>query len=132
MATSGQGISDLEVTLNYGDGSTQSAGPFTIPDWFGGADYAIKGLDRVDRRNDNPDGNSTDPRLYDFIIQDVNPEKLLVSIHFEKTFTGSGRAGVFAISGDGEFESKPVPISSRILFSLFLIMALFVTLHKRI
>lgn len=134
LAASAEGVSKIEVTLNYSDGATQFAEEFTIPDWFGGVNYAIKGLDRVSRSNDVVDNNSTNPRLYDFIIEDVNPEKLLESISFKKITEPAGdkRAGIFAVSGVGEPEPKPVPLSNWVFILLFVMMTLFVVLrmHK--
>jgi len=132
LASSGQGASDVEVTLNYIDGSTQDAGTFTFPDWHHGADYAIKGLDRIMRSPSTsvfPDGNSENPRLYDFIIEDVNPEKILESISFRKTTGVDSRAGVFAASG---VKPPPVPLTPLVFVLFGAMVTLFVVYRSRL
>ena len=44
LANAADGASTLDLTLNFGDGSTTTVSDVSVPDWFGGAPYAINNL----------------------------------------------------------------------------------------
>lgn len=124
LASSAQGASDVSVTLNYTDGTSELAlAGLNLPDWFNhSSNVAIQGLGRVQRvDSSNPTfGNGSNPKLYEFAIPGVDPEKKLESITFDKTSNSDSRAGIFAVSGKPV--PPPVPLPGAILPLVLLLM----------
>jgi len=90
----GGGSANLNYTavINFTDGTSQSA-LLTATDWYSGTGFAIKGIGRVNRSNNNLEGDADNPRLYESAIS-INPENL------EKSITGID----FSFDGDSGAE----------------------------
>lgn len=110
LATGGSGACTVDVTVNFSDNTTQVFAGQSISDWYGGTNYAIQGIGRINRNNDNLEsGGGTNPRLYQIpmAISAANQSKLIQSITVTKTGTG-GIPNIFAFSGD-LYTSCPAP-----------------------
>ncbi|MBD8083460.1 T9SS type A sorting domain-containing protein [Chryseobacterium caseinilyticum] len=110
LATGGSGACTVDVTVNFSDTTTQTFTGLSISDWYGGSNYAIQGIGRINRTNDNLEsGNGTNPRLYQIplAISAANQSKLIQSIMVTKTGTG-GIPNIFAFSAD-LYTSCPAP-----------------------
>lgn len=99
LATSGSGISIVNITVNFADGSTQALAAQSVSDWFGGTNYAIRGISRVSVSTNQVENPFNDPRLYQIpmTIQTANTGKLIQSITFNKTST-TGVLNVFGVT----------------------------------
>jgi hypothetical protein len=97
MSTSGSGVTTVNITVNFTDGTIQTFSALTINDWYGGSNYAMLGLGRVTIATNTIDNNTADPRLYEnqLVINSTNYTKLIRSITFNKTST----AGVLNVMG---------------------------------
>lgn len=96
LATSGSGVSNVTITVNFIDNTTQVFTQ-TIGDWYDGTNYAIRGISRVSRSTNAIENSSTNPRLYQYLlaISTPNTAKLVQSITFNKTST----TGVLNVMG---------------------------------
>jgi hypothetical protein len=101
LATSGSGAATISVDINYSDGTIQTATGLNVPDWYGGANYAIQGIGRVDSAGQKIDsgGLGTNPRIYQLSIPVSAPNytKLISSVKITRTGT-SGVVQVMAVS----------------------------------
>lgn len=102
LAFSTEGAGSINVTLNFTNATSTNFGPFTLPDWFGGAGAVYSGFGRCDRLSAPPftiSGFSTDPRFYsaDMTLSCADKQKQLQSI----TIThASGTNGfIMAVAG---------------------------------
>ncbi len=117
LGSSAEGASTFNVILNFSDGTNTSA-PFSVPDWFDGTGFAIKGIGRVTRtqvQTQGPDqftGTSENPRLYDNQISLNAPfnTKILTSITFTKTSAG-GSTAILAINGITPVNAPAAPVA---------------------
>ncbi len=110
LATGGSGAATAGAVVNFSDGSTQAFTSLSISDWYGGSNYAIQGIGRINLNNNNLEsGNGTNPRLYQIplAIDAANQSKNIQSVTFTKTGTG-GIPNIFAISAD-LYTSCPAP-----------------------
>src|SRR5690606_4664152 len=55
------------ATVNFGDGTSQTE-TLQLRDWYNQTGFAIQGIGRVHRTNNNLEGDSSNPRLYEEII----------------------------------------------------------------
>jgi hypothetical protein len=98
LATSGSGVSTVTITVNFSDNTSQV---FTqsINDWYGGANYALRGISRVSRATNAIENSATDPRLYQTLLtlSAANTGKTIQSITFNKTST-TGTLNVMGVS----------------------------------
>lgn len=108
LASSGQGSSTFNVTVNFTDGTSNSSYSFTVADWYGGSNYAILGIGRVNKTPDGSgdtydqfDGDASNPRLYDCTLNLSGTDlgKLVKSITVTKNESGSGKTIILAVSG---------------------------------
>ncbi|WP_336958126.1 T9SS type A sorting domain-containing protein [Chryseobacterium contaminans] len=101
LSTSGSGTSAVDVTVNFTDNSTQTLSNINLSDWYGGSNAAIQGIGRINRDNDNLEPNSSNPRLYQYVlnIDAANQAKLIQSVTVTKS-SGSGIPNIFAFSAD--------------------------------
>lgn len=101
LATSEGALSTIEVTLEFSDGNTGVVS-FNVPDWFDGTDFAIKGIGRMFRANDDFDSGESpeNPRLYNFLATLPPPfdSKILTKISFKKT-SSTGSTVILGING---------------------------------
>lgn len=110
LSTSGSGASTLTVTINFTDGTTQQATGVSLPDWYGGSNYAILGLGRINRNTDGLDSASgTNPRMYQsaFTIDAANITKYIQSVTITKTSTTNTIPNIFAFSVDAYSDCTP-------------------------
>ncbi|EJL76076.1 T9SS type A sorting domain-containing protein [Chryseobacterium populi] len=110
MATGGSGDCTVDVTVNFSDASTQMFTGISISDWYGGSNYAIQGIGRINLTNDVLEsGNGTNPRLYQIplAIDIANQSKNIQSVTVAKTGTG-GIPNIFAFAAD-VYSSCPAP-----------------------
>lgn len=101
LSTGGSGTCTVNVTVNFTDNTSQVFSGVSISDWYGGSNYAIQGIGRINRTNDVLEPNSTNPRLYQAALNiDVaNHTKPVQSVTVEKV-SGTGIANIFAFSAD--------------------------------
>jgi hypothetical protein len=86
LATSGSGASVATITVTFTDATTQVFTQ-TVNDWYGGTNFAIQGIGRVNRTSNGIDNNTIDPRLYQFelALNQGNTFKPIQSISFANT-----------------------------------------------
>lgn len=102
LATGGSGDTTVNAVVNFSDGTSQAATSLSITDWYGGSNYAIQGIGRINLTNNTLEsGNGTNPRLYQIPlpIATANQSKNIQSVTFTKTGAG-GIPNIFAISAD--------------------------------
>ncbi|MDQ1163612.1 hypothetical protein QE422_003980 [Chryseobacterium sp. SORGH_AS 447] len=91
LATGGSGPCTVDATVNFTDNTSQTFTGVAISDWYGGSNYAIQGIGRIKKTNDNLEsGSGTDPRLYQLplAIDAANQSKTVKSVTVAKTGTG--------------------------------------------
>ncbi|MBK1897864.1 T9SS type A sorting domain-containing protein [Chryseobacterium paridis] len=101
LSTSGSGTSTVSATITFTDNTTQVLSSISLSDWYGGSNFAIQGIGRINRTNDVLEPNSTNPRLYQSVlnIDAANVTKPIQSITIAKS-GGTGISNIFAISAD--------------------------------
>ncbi|AZA80581.1 hypothetical protein C1637_12920 [Chryseobacterium lactis] len=101
LSTSGSGSSTVDITVNFTDNTSQVFTAQSITDWYGGTNFAIQGIGRILRNTDVLEANSTNPRLYQTVlnIDAANQTKPIQSVTITKT-NSSGVANIFAFSAD--------------------------------
>ncbi|MBP2619417.1 T9SS type A sorting domain-containing protein [Chryseobacterium jejuense] len=101
LSTSGSGTSIVSATVTFTDNSTQTFSNINLSDWYGGSNFAIQGIGRINRDNDNLEPNSTNPRLYQAVldIDAANQAKPIQSVTITKS-SGFGIPNIFAFSAD--------------------------------
>lgn len=101
LSTSGSGTSIVNITVNFSDNTTQVFTGTGLSDWYGGINYAIQGIGRINRGNDVLESNTSNPRLYQAVINidAANQAKPIQSVTVSKT-AGSGIPNIFAFSAD--------------------------------
>ncbi|MDV6169826.1 Ig-like domain-containing protein [Flavobacterium sp. DG1-102-2] len=79
------------ATVNFSDASMQVV-TLQAKDWYSGTGYAAKGIGRVNRTNNNLEGDAENPRLYENVITilDANTAKTITGITF--SFDGDATA----------------------------------------
>ncbi|CAH0280565.1 T9SS type A sorting domain-containing protein [Chryseobacterium sp. Bi04] len=99
LSTSGSGASTVNATVTFTDNTTQVFSDISLSDWYGGSNYAIQGIGRINRSNDNLEASFSGPRLYQSAlnIDAINQSKLIQSVTVEKS-GGSGIPNIFAFS----------------------------------
>ncbi|WP_284653386.1 T9SS type A sorting domain-containing protein [Flavobacterium terrisoli] len=101
LATGGSGACTVNVTVNFADATTETFTGLAISDWYGGANFAIQGIGRINITNDVLEtGGGTNPRLYQIPlnINVSNQSKLINSVTVTKT-TG-GIPNIFGFSAN--------------------------------
>lgn len=101
LATGGSGACTVNVTVNFADATTEAFTNISISDWYGGANFAIQGIGRINRNNDVLEtGGGTNPRLYQIplAINVANQAKLIESVTVTKV--SGGIPNVFGFSAD--------------------------------
>lgn len=87
-AVSGSGSSTATVQINFSDGTNQSS-TITVADWYGGANAAITGFQRMNRSTMALDNNTSPvgPNIYQysFSIPVANQTKLISSVLVTRT-----------------------------------------------
>ncbi len=112
LATGGSGACTVNVTVNFADATTETFTNLAISDWYGGTNFAIQGIGRINTTNDVLEtGGGTNPRLYQIpiAISAANQAKLVQSVTITKTATG-GIPNIFGFSADA-YTSCPGPIN---------------------
>ncbi|ESU27372.1 Por secretion system C-terminal sorting domain containing protein [Flavobacterium limnosediminis JC2902] len=110
LATGGSGACTVNATVNFTDATSQTFTNISISDWYGGSNFAIQGIGRINISNDGLEsGGGTNPRLYQIplAISAGNQSKLIQSITVTKSGTG-GIPNIFAFSADA-YTSCPGP-----------------------
>ena len=101
LITSGNGPSTVNIGVNFSDNTVQTFSNISISDWYGGNDFAVQGIGRVDRSNGVLEQNASNPRLYQIplSIETTNQSKPIKSVTITKS-GGTGIPNVFAVSAD--------------------------------
>ncbi len=101
LSTSGSGASTVNITVNFTDNTSQAFTGQSVPDWYDGNNYAIRGIGRILRNTNSLEASTTNPRLYQTVlnIDPANQNKPIQSITITKT-NSSGVANIFAFSAD--------------------------------
>ncbi|GAA3974873.1 gliding motility-associated C-terminal domain-containing protein [Hymenobacter antarcticus] len=89
LAACGNGSSPVSITVTFADQTTQTFAA-VVPDWYGGANYAIQGVSRVNFDTNAIENNLTDPRLYEvrLPLAPANAGKLVQRLTFAKSSAG--------------------------------------------
>jgi hypothetical protein len=101
LATGGSGDCTVNATVNFADATSETFNGLFISDWYGGANFAIQGLGRINITNDILEtGGGINPRLYQLplAISAANQSKLINSVTVTK-ITG-GIPNILAFSAD--------------------------------
>lgn len=101
LATGGSGACTVNVTVNFADATTETFTNISISDWYGGANFAIQGIGRINNTNDVlENGGGTNPRLYQIplAINVANQAKLIESVTVTKV--SGGIPNVFGFSAN--------------------------------
>ncbi|UPT71554.1 MAG: T9SS type A sorting domain-containing protein [Flavobacterium sp. JAD_PAG50586_2] len=109
LATGGSGACVIDATVNFTDATSESFTGVDVSDWYGGSDFAIQGIGRINITNDVLEtGGGTNPRLYQIplAISGANQAKLIASVTVTKV--DGGIPNVFAFSADA-YTSCPGP-----------------------
>ncbi|NNT71698.1 T9SS type A sorting domain-containing protein [Flavobacterium sp. IMCC34852] len=109
LATGGSGACTVNATVNFADATSETFTGIAIADWYGGANFAIQGIGRINITNDVLEtGGGTNPRLYQIplAISVANQAKLVQSVTVTKA--GGGIPNIFAFSVDA-YTSCPAP-----------------------
>ncbi len=90
LATTGY-PSTTTVTVNFTDATSQVFAGQSLPNWFGGSGFAIKGISRVSRGTDIIENSSENPRIYQFLLtlSAANTAKIIQSVTFANTTANS-------------------------------------------
>lgn len=110
LATGGSGACTVNATVNFTDATTQTFTNIAIADWYGGTNFAIQGIGRINLTNNTLEtGGGTNPRLYQLplAISAANQSKLVQSVTVTKVGIG-GIPNVFGFSADA-YTSCPGP-----------------------
>ncbi|MBV8327848.1 T9SS type A sorting domain-containing protein [Chryseobacterium sp.] len=101
LSTSGSGTSTVNITVTFTDNTTQVFTGQSISDWYNGSNFAIQGIGRILRNTDSLEPNSTNPRLYQTVlnIDAANQAKPIQSVTITKT-NSAGVANIFAFSAE--------------------------------
>lgn len=102
LATGGSGACTVNVTVNFADATSETFSNISIADWYGGTNFAIQGIGRINRTNDVLEtGGGTNPRLYQIplAITASNQSKLVQSVTITKSATG-GIPNILGLSAD--------------------------------
>ena len=109
LATSGDGESTFNVTVNFTDGSSTAPISFTVYDWcLGVSPYtSVSGLNEVLQSGTSRNAGA---KLFDCFI-DISDykTKLVESVDFSLTSTGNGLAAIFALSGKSPADAPDEP-----------------------
>lgn len=109
LATGGSGECTVDVTAHFSDATSESFTGITISDWYGGNDFAIQGVGRINNTDDIlENGGGTNPRLYQIPIGISlgNQSKLITSVTITKV--NGGIPNIFAFTADA-YTSCPGP-----------------------
>ncbi len=102
LATGGSGDCTVDATVNFTDNTSQTFTGLAISDWYDGSSYAIQGIGRINKTNDNLEsGSGTNPRLYQLplAIDAANQSKTVKSVTVTKTGTG-GIPNIFGFAAN--------------------------------
>lgn len=102
LVTGGSGACTVDATVNFTDNTSQTFTGVAVSDWYGGSSYAIQGIGRINKTNDNLEsGSGTNPRLYQIplAIDAANQSKTVKSVTVTKTGTG-GIPNVFGFAAN--------------------------------
>src|SRR5690625_4021069 len=106
LGVSGEGDSNLDITVTFNDGSTESFEQKMIPDWYYSTALPVEkqGFGRVSLSDDNFEEDVSNPRLYrlQLAITADNWEKEVTEIAFEKTNAGDSVLNIMALSGTND------------------------------
>lgn len=91
LAVTGSGTTTITVQTNFTDGTNQVSPGIVVADWYGGANAAYTGFQRLHRTNNTLDNNTNGPRLYQYsiAINAANQAKLISSIQITRTASTS-------------------------------------------
>jgi hypothetical protein len=99
LGFTGNGPSTATITVKFTDGTNQIFSGQSFADWYGGSNYAIQGISRVNRSTSAIENLTTNPRLYQIMLtlSAANKTKNIQSVMVTKT-TSSGVLNIMAIS----------------------------------
>jgi PKD repeat protein len=99
-AITGNGSSTMTAQVNFTDGTSQTQAGIIVDDWFGGANVALTGFQRIDRGTNILSSAVNGPNLYQYTIavDAANQTKLIQSIQFTRTVGGNVVLNIFAVS----------------------------------
>jgi|GEM_PF-4110009 len=91
--------SNVNFYVNFTDGTSMPFNNINIHDWYGGANYAIQGIGRINLNNNGLEGNASDPRLYEvkLTLTSAQLAKTIAGVTVEKV-SGSGVIIVMGVS----------------------------------
>lgn len=100
LVTSGSAATTFTATVTFTDATTQVIAGNAVPDWYGGANYALRGIGRVNKNNDNIENVWDNPRLYEvkLTLAAANYSKQIASVTFAHTATNNGVINVMGVA----------------------------------
>ncbi|THV60451.1 MULTISPECIES: T9SS type A sorting domain-containing protein [Chryseobacterium] len=112
LATSGSGAATVMATVTFTDNTSQVFSNISIPDWYGGSNYAVQGLGRVVVGIDDIEADSFNPRIYQFALNmdTANQSKSVKSVTLTKS-GGDGIVNLFAFSADKNTQLSTAEVS---------------------
>lgn len=103
LVFSGNGNSEMDITVNFNDATSETFTGNVVPDWFGtGLPVEIQGFGRGDRSNNNVETPTDDPKLFrlQLDIAVPNQTKDIASITFVRNNMGDDAVfNLLAVSG---------------------------------
>lgn len=113
LVFSTEGSSTINVTLNYTDLTSSSAGSFSVQDWFFGTGAILTGYGRCKRVTSGAtnDGVPSNPRFYaiDIALSCTNQQKSLASITINGVTSNPAGGGAYVMAVSGASVSSVPP-----------------------
>ncbi|WP_165836351.1 T9SS type A sorting domain-containing protein [Taibaiella soli] len=108
LCTSGSGTSTATFTVNFTNNTSQTFTGIDVDDWYNGT-ASVAGIGRINTTNNVPEGNSSDPRLYEvkLSLNSSNYANQISSITVSKTSTGGEVLVVLAVSKNDVCSGTP-------------------------
>lgn len=116
LCTSGSGQSTATFTVNFTNGTSQTFTGIDVSDWYGG-NGSVNAIGRVNTSNNNLEGNSSDPKLYEvkLSLSSTNYANQIANIHVEKTSSGGEILVVMGVSVNDVCSGTPTAGSTAAL-----------------
>lgn len=119
LATSGGGMSNVNLEINFTDGTTQSGINLNIDDWFNASNYALRGVGRM---YNNALGfqapGDVNPRIYQYLvnIDPANKSKEVLSVTFTRINLGPMKVQIMGMTAGISMQEFCVSDNPTVLF----------------
>lgn len=101
VGATGSGISTVNFTIHFDDGSTRLVADAIVPDWYWGANSIIQGVGRVRWPDNEIEESADNPRMYsnEIVLSCSEQQKKVSYIDIQKIDGTSSITNFFALSG---------------------------------